>query len=104
MVLSATPGSSYTSTRGSSGVFGLVGYRPEISLKAYLGYVFKVFVLHYIYGRVWAIPTYRVYRLYGNCYKILLGVLLIPCTVDQLACSSGFNNIMQYITFVSYLG
>ena len=28
------------------------------------GLSFKVFVLYYIYGRVRAIPTYRVYRLY----------------------------------------
>ena len=29
------------------------------------------FVLYYIYGRVHAIPTYRVYRLYDTCTSII---------------------------------
>ena len=33
-------------------------------LKVNLLQVISLFVMYYIYGRVWAIPTYRVYLLY----------------------------------------
>ena len=36
----------------------------EIRKRKFLA--FRIFVLYYIYGSVWAIPTYRVYRLYDN--------------------------------------
>ena len=55
----------------------------------YLFWDIWVFIMYYIYGSVWAIPTYRVYRLYDKnvcctlarffcfIYRILISVSLL---------------------------